>query len=83
MSLVAGPRAATTTMKIVPMAMRMSSGETRASGLGLVVKRCQVVPHSAPPRVRITSDNPKYDGYERTLTEAYIQGRVIGQWRWL
>jgi len=52
-------------------------------GLGLVVKRCQVVPHSAPPRVRITSDNPKYDAYERTLTEAYIQGRVIGQWRWL
>lgn len=52
-------------------------------GLGLVVKRCQVVPHSAPPRVRITSDNPKYDAYERTLAEAYIQGRVIGQWRWL
>src|SRR5579864_6314820 len=52
-------------------------------GLGLVVKRCQVVPHSAPPRVRITSDNAKYDAYERTLTEAYIQGRVIGQWRWL
>lgn len=52
-------------------------------GLGLVVKRCQVVPHSAPPRVRITSDNSKYDAYERTLAEAYIQGRVIGQWRWL
>ncbi len=52
-------------------------------GLGLVVKRCQVIPHSEPPRVRITSDNPKYDAYERALTEAYIQGRVIGQWRWL
>jgi len=52
-------------------------------GLGLVVKRCQVVPHSEPPRVRITSDNAKYDPYERTLSEAYIQGRVIGQWRWL
>jgi len=52
-------------------------------GLGLVVKRCQVVPHSEPPRVRITSDNAKYDTYERTLSEAYIQGRVIGQWRWL
>jgi hypothetical protein len=33
--------------------------------------------------VRITSDNGKYDPYERTLDEAYIQGRVIGQWRWL
>ena len=52
-------------------------------GLGLVVKRLQVLPHSDPPRVKITSDNPKYDAYERTLEEAYIQGRVIGQWRWL
>ncbi len=52
-------------------------------GLGLVVKRIQVLPHSEPPRVKITSDNAKYDPYERTLEEAYIQGRVIGQWRWL
>jgi hypothetical protein len=52
-------------------------------GLGLVVKRIQVLPHSEPPRVKITSDNVKYDPYERTLEEAYIQGRVIGQWRWL
>jgi transcriptional regulator with XRE-family HTH domain len=52
-------------------------------GLGLVVKRVQVLAHSEPTRVRITSDNPKYEAYERALTEAYIQGRVIGQWRWL
>ena len=52
-------------------------------GLGLVVKRIQVLPHSEPTRVKITSDNVKYDPYERTLDEAYIQGRVIGQWRWL
>ena len=52
-------------------------------GLGLVVKRVQVIPHTDPARVRITSDNTKYDPYERTLDEAYIQGRVIGQWRWL
>jgi transcriptional regulator with XRE-family HTH domain len=52
-------------------------------GLGLVVKRVQMLPHSDPVRVKITSDNPKYDPYERTLDEAYIQGRVIGQWRWL
>jgi hypothetical protein len=52
-------------------------------GLGLVVKRLQVVPHSEPTRVKITSDNAKYDAYERTVEEAYIQGRVIGQWRWL
>lgn len=52
-------------------------------GLGLVVKRVQVLAHSEPTRVRISSDNPKYEAYERTLAEAYIQGRVIGQWRWL
>jgi transcriptional regulator with XRE-family HTH domain len=52
-------------------------------GLGLVVKRVQALAHSEPIRVRITSDNPKYEGYERALTEAYIQGRVIGQWRGL
>ena len=52
-------------------------------GLGLVVKRVQVLAHSEPTRVKITSDNTKYETYERTLAEAYIQGRVIGQWRWL
>jgi transcriptional regulator with XRE-family HTH domain len=52
-------------------------------GLGLVVKRVQALAHSDPMRVRITSDNPKYEGYERSLAEAYIQGRVVGQWRGL
>jgi phage repressor protein C with HTH and peptisase S24 domain len=52
-------------------------------GLGLVVKRIQMLPHTEPVRVKITSDSAKYDPYERTLDEAYIQGRVIGQWRWL
>ena len=52
-------------------------------GLGLVVKRVQTLAHSEPIRVRISSDNPKYEAYERSLAEAYIQGRVIGQWRWL
>src|SRR5579863_10394800 len=52
-------------------------------GLGLVIKRVQMLPHSEPARVKISSDNDKYDPYERSLEEAYIQGRVIGQWRWL
>lgn len=52
-------------------------------GLGLVIKRVQMVPHSEPPRVKITSDNATYESYERALDDAYIQGRVIGQWRWL
>lgn len=51
-------------------------------GLGLVVKRVEYIPHSDPPTVRITSDNPRFEPYERTLDEAYIQGRVIGKWLW-
>jgi transcriptional regulator with XRE-family HTH domain len=50
-------------------------------GLGLVLKRVEYVAHSDPPRVRITSDNPRYQPYERLLDEAYIQGRVIGSWQ--
>lgn len=52
-------------------------------GLGLVVKRVQLLAHTDPPQVKITSDNPNYEPYLRSLEEAYIQGRVIGQWRWL
>ena len=70
----------------------VDAGDTRPSppgifvvwdGLGLVVRRVALVPESDPARVRITCDNPKYDAGERTIDEAHIQGRVIGQWRWL
>lgn len=50
-------------------------------GLGLVLKRVEFVAHSDPPRVRIISDNNRYDPYERNLEEAYIQARVIGSWQ--
>jgi phage repressor protein C with HTH and peptisase S24 domain len=52
-------------------------------GQGLVVRRVALLPHSDPARVKITCDNPKYDPSERTIDEAHIRGRVIGQWRWL
>lgn len=52
-------------------------------GLGFVVKRVEFLAHSDPPRVKITSDNPKYAAYERVLGEAYIQGRVLGKWLWV
>lgn len=52
-------------------------------GLNLVLKRVQYVPHSDPPRVRITSDNDHYSPYERSLDEAYIRGRVLGKWQWV
>jgi len=52
-------------------------------GLGLVVRRVALLPDSDPARVKITCDNPSYDASERTVDEAHIEGRVIGQWRWL
>ncbi|MCR9256204.1 MAG: LexA family transcriptional regulator [Alphaproteobacteria bacterium] len=51
-------------------------------GFNLVIKHCQVVPHSDPPRVVLKSRDPDVDPYERVLGEAYIQGRVIGKWLW-
>lgn len=49
-------------------------------GLGLVLKRVELVPGSDPMRIRISSDNERYTAYERTLDEAHINGRVIGVW---
>ena len=52
-------------------------------GLGLVIKRVRYIQHSDPMTVEIMSDNPKYPPYQRTLDEAYIQGRVLGKWLWI
>src|SRR5690349_13033260 len=52
-------------------------------GQGLTIKRLQLLPHCEPPRVRLAVDNPAYAAEERLLDEAHIQGRIIGQWRWL
>ena len=46
-------------------------------GLGLVTKRLEFLPNSTPPSLRILSDNPQYQPYERTLAEAQIVGRVV------
>lgn len=49
-------------------------------GLGMVLKRIELIPGSDPPTIRLISDNPKYGTYERTIEEAHIFGRVIGTW---
>ena len=49
-------------------------------GLGLVLKRIELIPGTDPQRIRLSSDNVLYQAYERTLDEAYINGRVIGVW---
>lgn len=49
-------------------------------GMGLVLKRIELILGSDPPSVRISSDNKNYQTYERTLEEISINGRVIGVW---
>lgn len=50
-------------------------------GLGLVIKRVEHIPFSQPSTVQISSLNPAYKPYERTLEEAHIWGRVVGHLR--
>jgi hypothetical protein len=52
-------------------------------GNGFSIKRVQIIPRAEPARVKIQSENTKYEAYECSLEEADIQGRVIAQWRWL
>lgn len=50
-------------------------------GLAQVAKRLEYVEGSEPPLVRIISDNPHYQPYERTLGEIHIVGRIMGRWQ--
>lgn len=52
-------------------------------GLGLVIKRLEYLLNSNPPTIRISSANPAYAVYERTLDEVSIAGRVMGRWGWM
>lgn len=51
-------------------------------GFGLMIKRCQMVPHSNPAMVRLISTNKEYPINELELTDDMIKGRVIGSWKW-
>lgn len=48
-------------------------------GLGVVIKRIQVVRGSDPMRLRIISANAQYEPYEATLDEVNIIGRFAGR----
>lgn len=51
-------------------------------GLGVVLKRVEVVMGSEPKRLRIMSINPAYPAYELPLDDVRINGRVVGKWTW-
>ena len=51
-------------------------------GFGLIIKRCEMVPHSKPPRAVLSSANSNYATYEAEISDLDIQGRVVGKWQW-
>jgi phage repressor protein C with HTH and peptisase S24 domain len=48
-------------------------------GIGVVIKRVQVVRGADPLKIRIISANPQYEPYEATLDEVNIIGRYAGR----
>jgi transcriptional regulator with XRE-family HTH domain len=46
-------------------------------GFSLVIKFVEAIPHSSPPRIVLRSHHPMVDPYERSIDEAFIQGRVV------
>lgn len=46
-------------------------------GLGVVVKRLELIMGSEPPTLEVKSDNPKHRTYERSADEVSIIGRVV------
>ena len=46
-------------------------------GVGLVVKRLEVLSATDPLRIRLSSDNPAYAPYEALLDDINVQGRVV------
>ena len=46
-------------------------------GLGVAIKRIEMIPNSAPLMLKIISDNPKHSSYERKMDECRIIGRIV------
>lgn len=46
-------------------------------GVGLVAKRLDLIPNTAPQMLRLTSENSVYTNYQRRIDEVHIIGRVV------
>ena len=46
-------------------------------GLGIAIKRIELIPNSEPAMLKIISDNPKHSSYERRVDECHIIGRIV------
>jgi transcriptional regulator with XRE-family HTH domain len=52
-------------------------------GMSLVVRRVEIVSGSEPVKVRISTDNPRYQPVELLMAETLIQGRAVARWSWI
>lgn len=46
-------------------------------GFGVVSKRIEIIPNTEPVTIKINSDNPNHDGYERSIDEISVIGRIV------
>lgn len=46
-------------------------------GVGLVAKRVDTIPNTAPTHLRLSSNNPAYNNYQRGLDEVHVIRRVV------
>lgn len=46
-------------------------------GLGIAIKRIELIPNSEPPALKIISDNQRHSSYERKVDECRIIGRIV------
>lgn len=51
-------------------------------GFAFTLKRVELLLGTAPPVVRLSSNNPAYPPYERPAADVHISGRVLGKWAW-
>lgn len=54
-----------------------------SDGLGHIIRRCDYVPHSDPPQIRLSTSSGKAEPLTLPLGKAGILGRVIAKLQWL
>lgn len=54
-----------------------------SDGMGHIIRRCEYVPHSQPPQVRLSTASGKFETHTLFLKDAGLVGRVIAKLSWV
>jgi hypothetical protein len=54
-----------------------------SDGMGHIIRRCEYVPHSNPPLVKLSAASGMYDSHTLPLKDAGLVGRLIAKLQWL